>query len=456
MEYHLIVELDPIDSTDRPQLVMISDEIIYNIQRPLDINNCYTGKRVIIDLNGTMRSACVCMVADDPEFLRAQLAHIQEERVVAMETDQGRDILQPSLAPLGSSRQISPDSATNHSQQQQPELPQPQVPLQLQPQLPQPRLANPNPPMTFDQQTQTDHRLYGGLVPATAAQLHQNMVEMAQIRNQNNAILNTLNEVLNNQVVFMSRMDRMQAGQDDLLGRVRSTEVHVTQLHQLVSAPPPENPVLVQLTPDESASLSSVSLHVDTSDPPSEESVEQKPIIKAYRASRANKSKSPDNDENRNPNAIKKVRVGEDFNKTGESSQAGYNFERTEDVIIGTNGTRVPANVLQGINWACFSVATRRILVAVFSRKILATHSLSGKPSPAFLDRNAKKQLDPLKIQDIVQFVAKNSNVSESNVRSIITAKCADENKMLKSSTSDSSFSETNDDHKDAGGAGGR
>lgn len=43
-----------------------------------------------------------------------------------------------------------------------------------------------------------------------------------------------------------------------------------------------------------------------------------------------------------------------------------------------------------------------------------------------------KNRLDPRIIADIVQYVAKRCKVSDTAVRSSITTKCADENKMLR------------------------
>lgn len=48
------------------------------------------------------------------------------------------------------------------------------------------------------------------------------------------------------------------------------------------------------------------------------------------------------------------------------------------------------------------------------------------------LKKPAKMQLNPLIIDDIVRYVAKRCRVSETAVRSSITTKCADENKMLR------------------------
>lgn len=46
-----------------------------------------------------------------------------------------------------------------------------------------------------------------------------------------------------------------------------------------------------------------------------------------------------------------------------------------------------------------------------------------------------KNQLDPSIVADIVQCVSKKCDVSETAVRSSITTKCADENKMLRQRT---------------------
>lgn len=164
----------------------------------------------------------------------------------------------------------------------------------------------------------------------------------------------------------------------------------------------------------------------------------------------------------------------------------------SDEVVIGPNQTAISRSILLNINWASHTSATRRLLRAQFSREVLATHSLTGKPSPgndrfnthftilhfvqfvhfmhgfsilrkfqkthtttkkykiktdlfhhiefsffqftAFIESSkpTKHQLDPLIIGDIVSYVAKRCNVSETSVRSSITTKCADENKMMR------------------------
>lgn len=53
-----------------------------------------------------------------------------------------------------------------------------------------------------------------------------------------------------------------------------------------------------------------------------------------------------------------------------------------ENAKIGSFRTEVPKHILRSINWKSHTVATRKLLMALFSRKVLATHSLTGKPSP--------------------------------------------------------------------------
>ncbi|XP_077290942.1 uncharacterized protein LOC143914556 [Arctopsyche grandis] len=103
-----------------------------------------------------------------------------------------------------------------------------------------------------------------------------------------------------------------------------------------------------------------------------------------------------------------------------------------EMVPIGSGKTLVPYHIYSQINWNSYSFATRKLLMAVFPRRTLATHSLTGKSSPAFTSRPPKMQLDAKKIADIIITVTQMCNVQESLVRNIITTKCSDENKMYR------------------------
>lgn len=105
-------------------------------------------------------------------------------------------------------------------------------------------------------------------------------------------------------------------------------------------------------------------------------------------------------------------------------------------VTIGPNGTEVSRISLSAINWDMTGPSiTRKLLCEIFDRDTLAHHTLSGKPSPAFRDcaRPSKQQLDPLKVADLVYLMTNSLDMTPREVRTAITTKCADENKMLRS-----------------------
>ncbi|KAL4711544.1 hypothetical protein ACJJTC_000560 [Scirpophaga incertulas] len=102
-----------------------------------------------------------------------------------------------------------------------------------------------------------------------------------------------------------------------------------------------------------------------------------------------------------------------------------------DDVVpIGDGHAKVRRRLLQEIDWSSYTSATRHLLQAVFSRNVLATHSLTGKQSPAFANKPAKKRLDQKIVSDIVSTVSQKCKVTPRMVRNCITIKCTDEAKL--------------------------
>ncbi|XP_050321527.1 early boundary activity protein 2 isoform X1 [Bactrocera neohumeralis] len=111
----------------------------------------------------------------------------------------------------------------------------------------------------------------------------------------------------------------------------------------------------------------------------------------------------------------------------------------TEFVVIGANNTRVLKKFLLELNWNNTGPAiTRKLLSRIFDHKTLATHTLTGKPSPAFLNMNKpeKGQLNQLIVQDIIEFMLFMTDLRARDVKTSITTKCADECKKLRRSVS--------------------
>ncbi|KAH8393151.1 early boundary activity protein 2 [Drosophila serrata] len=102
--------------------------------------------------------------------------------------------------------------------------------------------------------------------------------------------------------------------------------------------------------------------------------------------------------------------------------------------ILGPNGTEITAHQYGEVFFTNAPVATRCLLCVVFSSDELATHTLTGKPSPAFYgrERPAKLQLDQRKVDDIVVCVMNRTGGKERVIRATITTKCADTAKKYK------------------------
>ncbi|KAH8267437.1 hypothetical protein KR018_002349 [Drosophila ironensis] len=102
--------------------------------------------------------------------------------------------------------------------------------------------------------------------------------------------------------------------------------------------------------------------------------------------------------------------------------------------VLGPNGTQITANQYAEVFWTNAPVATRCLLCVVFTSDELATHTLTGKPSPAFYgrERPPKLQLDQCKVDDIVLSVKSRTGGKERVIRATITTKCADTAKKYK------------------------
>ncbi|XP_022823079.1 early boundary activity protein 1-like [Spodoptera litura] len=140
-----------------------------------------------------------------------------------------------------------------------------------------------------------------------------------------------------------------------------------------------------------------------------------------------------DNEDAESSNDRKKRR--RDFNTNKNNNffvQIVDSTPQQEWVGIGTGQTQLHRDKFVKLKWDSYNAATRSLLVAVFGKETLATHSLTGKKSPKYPDRPPKECLDPTKVNDIIIEVTNNFAVTERSIKNIITTKCADECKMEK------------------------
>ncbi|KAJ8712420.1 hypothetical protein PYW07_005262 [Mythimna separata] len=126
------------------------------------------------------------------------------------------------------------------------------------------------------------------------------------------------------------------------------------------------------------------------------------------------------------------VQAGNEFDpKMSAQTTSNKEVEKDVDMVpIGKGHAKVPARLLNEIDWNSHTMATRQLLHAIFPRSVLATHSLTGRQSPAFPNQPAKKILNPQLVEDIVNTVSTKCRVSKTLVRNSITSKCTDEAKL--------------------------
>nr|XP_023649552.1 protein insensitive-like [Paramormyrops kingsleyae] len=115
-------------------------------------------------------------------------------------------------------------------------------------------------------------------------------------------------------------------------------------------------------------------------------------------------------------------KIPPDFSKIGS---------QREWVNIGPN-TKTTTHQFAHIKWGDPKKATRELCTAVFGRHVLATHSMTGKTSNTFKDKEAKSQLDPRKVSDIIAYMTAKSGLDKNEVKKMIARKCADEDKMSR------------------------
>ncbi|XP_049875770.1 protein insensitive-like isoform X6 [Pectinophora gossypiella] len=150
-------------------------------------------------------------------------------------------------------------------------------------------------------------------------------------------------------------------------------------------------------------------------------------VQRSRRVKTSSSSVGADDSNFRVEEAEQNVELTDSSSNDGPSSVVAKNM-----VPIGNGNALVSSQLLNNLNWGSYKTATRKLLAAVFSRRVLATHSLTGKRSPAFPNKPAKKKLNAALINDIVSTVVERCKTCESLVRTCITTKCADESKMLR------------------------
>ncbi|XP_031631493.1 protein insensitive-like [Contarinia nasturtii] len=420
-----------------------------------NFESMHTGKLVYIKKDSGVVQATVVAISDDKEFLNDELkvmvVKMQKEEYEMQNSKKRKRISMPKLENGASTSQqyVRWNGTHEAGTSTQNGIMNKQSVIK----------TNPNvqnyPPMTFDQQTQTDFKVNNVNDLAGNEMRFTKILATEENISRDVHTLTEENHEMKQQVADLRiEVAEIKSLLKDLSERLihqqemaMHTDFNRSMLNStpsVVARPPHVNPPRI-LNLSHQSNYTPHTLNYN--------SISIEPVIEASTDSNfsysnhsrvslsASNQSIYQSDANHNDSTHVAV-MKHDYSNSSKSSKSSKNGESypedegdpNEEVVIGVNGTTITRNILINVNWNSHTAATRRLLRTKFTREVLASHSLTGKPSPAFIESSkpTKNQLNPKIIADIVHYVAKRCKVTETAVRSSITTKCADENKMMR------------------------
>ncbi|XP_055593856.1 myotubularin-related protein DDB_G0290005-like [Uranotaenia lowii] len=489
----LLIEWEAIPGEPISYSVIDSSDLILDSNGTNTRETIHTGKVIYVRRGKKLQQATVVIISDDKQFIDAEVRqlrqmsannHFRNQRATAVvqsveqkrrrvevpdrKSDEQPEPASPEFEPMPVQSQISTANWVANCKTERILSPSPSVAsvalsTQHQSHLQQQQQFR-SPPMTFDQQTQTDPRCLPQQSPQTSTDGNRSEIlrilalqetilsEQKSMRMENEYnrkmmfdIAEQLNSFSDTLKHIASKVDAMQKYE---ISEVKSPVPNVASYVVLGTGgeesrdrPPSSvagsysNKVAnlmiepICMHEDSNASLnqskfSIVDENSSAASTPKNLNFSNRLSASALSLSNTSVHSQPAaNDNNADINEVLKDWNDEDDDPNDDSTLTP----------IGPNNTMVKKKILNAINWTNYKVATRKLLMTLFTREILASHTLTGRPSPAFMGDRAKPvkdRLDQKIITDIIAIVTKICKVSEPMVRTAITTKCADENKM--------------------------
>lgn len=270
-------------------------------------------------------------------------------------------------------------------------------------------------PMTFDQQTQADFK--GPAMTLREAQLQAAIEQYSELRREQENLFNIEEQVmdLNDE---MSELKTMVAQLNELMNQRHNNNLEnsesddyirnnsVTFNSTAVPAQPSQPPRILNLS-QQSSNLRYNSLVIEPIRETSSDSYYSYQSRLSMHASSQSLFTGPTMPQTVSPN-VSNGQIDHSERKyfdlsggppSSNTSGSGPNHTSShqmhsddignpnEEVVLGRNNTTVPRSLLMKINWNSHKNATRKLLRAKFSREVLASHSLTGKPSPGMFSK---------------------------------------------------------------------
>lgn len=358
-----------------------------------------TGKLIYVKRNSVLVRATIVTISDDKNFLDTELMELIE--LQKSEQIQQNPKKRKRMAHV-KTEHMNDQSSQYHSWYGRDTVSSPAT-AQSSVIISNPNVQN-HPPMTFDQQTQTDFKPNPNEYVPMEARFTKILMNEESIMRSQQAVAQD-NQDMKQQVhdlgaqifevksMLTEILSKMQGFANDKVEKKTNSDVHSTNsvlnfarnstpnaftqaprilnLSQQTPAPHQAQPTYYSTIAIESIEASndssfSISNNSRRSLSASNQSIYHNEINQSL--SSLNSSEQAI-DLKRETNNINRSFMDEDGN--GE-----------DEIVIGSNQTTVPRSVLMDINWKSHTAATRKLLRAKFSRETLATHSLTGKPSP--------------------------------------------------------------------------
>lgn len=297
------------------------------------------------------------------------------------------------------------------------------------------------PPMTFDQQTQTDSKMLqdtnnsmnNGIsvhhISSILANQEHILAEIQSIKAENRRTKEQLNNVsiekMSMQTMLTELLQRFDRNKDSILTAIDSVCDKVTnqqqkQISNDYAAKPNETSMVVYTCSSVEKDHNAVSNESLAADQLIDLSVGNNVTIEQFDASTMMDNSSSNMSSTQlhnlthnsdisncsmytitssadmtilNDSAKRNGRIAEPkFGSVAEMVKHDWgsdgidNYGSNDIIIIGNNGTKVSRAILDQIKWSSHTNATRKLLSTLFSREVLASHSLTGKPSPGKID----------------------------------------------------------------------
>ncbi|XP_058814236.1 uncharacterized protein LOC131678248 [Topomyia yanbarensis] len=480
----LLVEWDMPPGEPNAYSIIDSSELV--LQGGNTRETIHTGKNILVRRGKKIQQATVVIISDDKQFIETELKQLRKMAAENLYRNMATSSLGHSVDQNVKRRRVEPTTAcSNEMEPASPDYEPMPTPSHIatanwvnsckpdrvispSPSVMTMHLSTPKaPPMTFHQQTQTDCRFFPQ-EPSRSSQpelarlvsLQESILaEQKSVRMENEYnrkmmydIIEQLNSFSETLKHLVSKVDSVQKYEitemvkEDPVSNVSSYVVLGTgeeesrdrlssATESVIPRPPPSNEnsnnlMIDQISLHEDSNMSfgqtKFSVPEDTSSAtstPKNLNFSNRLSASALSLSNASMHSQSSNTLNQSKSIVNDVL--KDWNDEDSDD--------SEMTPIGPNNTMVKKQVLRAINWTSYKAATRKLLMTLFSRSMLASHTLTGRPSPAFMGDRAKPlkdKLDQRIIADIIAIVTKSCNVTESMVRTAITTKCADENKM--------------------------